>query len=68
MSRTLRDHEELCSERYANIERRLTILENKVDGIHEIIEGFKTEIIRVAIKCFGLVFITICGAVFVIKM
>ena len=33
MARTLRDHEDVCSIRYENIERRLTSIEQNIDDI-----------------------------------
>jgi hypothetical protein len=68
MAKTLKDHEEVCAERYASIDRRLTNLEHKVDRIHDMIEGFKTEIIKIALRGAGMIMVAICGAVFVIKM
>jgi len=65
---TLATHEAICAERYASIEHRLAQLEHKVDSLHATIDGFKDFIIKLAIKTgFGLI-LTICGAVFVIKM
>ena len=42
MAKTLKDHEEVCSMRYAAIEKRLDNLDAKIDGIHKEIDGFKT--------------------------
>jgi hypothetical protein len=67
MARTLKDHEEVCSYRYENIERRLTSVEDKIDGIHKEIDGFKTFIVKLAIKSFGGLILAISAAVFVIK-
>jgi hypothetical protein len=68
MARTLRDHEDVCQLRYENIERRLTSVEAKIDDIHHEIDGFKTFIVKLAIKSFGGLVVAICAAVFVIKM
>jgi hypothetical protein len=68
MAKTLKDHEELCSIRYENIERRLTSVEDKIDGIHKEIDGFKTFIVKLAVKSGLGLFALVCGAVFVIKM
>jgi hypothetical protein len=68
MAKTLKDHEEVCSIRYENIERRLTSVEEKIDGIHKEIDGFKTFIVKLAIKSGLGLFVLVCGAVFVIKM
>jgi len=68
MARTLKDHEDVCQLRYENIERRLTSVEAKIDDIHREIDGFKTFIVKLAIKSFGGLIVAICAAVFVIKM
>ena len=67
MARTLKDHEELCSIRYENIERRLTSIEENIDEIHREIDGFKTFIVKLAVKSFGGLIVAISAAVFVIK-
>jgi ribulose 1,5-bisphosphate carboxylase large subunit-like protein len=68
MAKTLKDHEELCSIRYENIERRLVSIEANIDEIHREIDGFKNFILGLAVKCAMGVFAIVCGAVFVIKM
>ena len=65
---SLKEHEKLCEIRYAAVEKRLTNLESKIDEIHKIIDGFRDFIIKIAINSAVGVFITICGAVFVIKL
>lgn len=67
MAKTLKDHEEVCSMRYAAIEKRLDSLDAKIDGIHKEIDGFKTFLIKLAIKSALGIFTLVCGAVFVIK-
>jgi hypothetical protein len=68
MARTLKDHEEVCSIRYAAIEKRLDNLDLKIDGIHKEIDGFKTFLIKLAFRSGLGLFTLVCGAVFVIKM
>jgi ribulose 1,5-bisphosphate carboxylase large subunit-like protein len=68
MARTIKDHEELCSIRYENIERRLTGIEANIDEIHKEIDGFKNFILGLFIKSALGIFSLVCGAVFVIKM
>jgi hypothetical protein len=68
MARTLKDHEEVCSIRYAAIEKRLDNLDLKIDGIHKEIDGFKTFLIKLAFKSGLGLFTLVCGAVFVIMM
>ena len=67
MARTLKDHEELCALRYENIERRLTSIEGNINEIHKEIDGFKTFIVKLAVKSFGGLIVAISAAVFVIK-
>jgi len=68
MSRTLRDHEDVCNYRYSVIEKRLADLETKIDEIHREIDGFKTFIVKLAFKTGLGLFVVVCGAVFVIKL
>jgi hypothetical protein len=68
MARTLKDHEEVCSMRYAAIEKRLDSLDAKIDEIHKEIDGFKTFFVKLAFKTGLGIFTLVCGAVFVIKM
>ena len=67
MARTLRDHEDVCNYRYSVIEKRLADLETKIDEIHREIDGFKTFIVKLALKSFGGLILAISAAVFVIK-
>ncbi len=67
MARTLRDHEELCALRYENIERRLTSIEENIAELHREIDGFKTFIVKLALKSFLGLIVAISAAVFVIK-
>jgi hypothetical protein len=46
----------------------LAHLESKIDEIHKNIDSFKDFLLGLAIKSALGVFITICGAVFVIKI
>lgn len=68
MARTLKDHEEVCSIRYAAIEKRLDNLDAKIDEIHKEIDGFKTFLIHLAIKSGLGIISAICAAVFIIKI
>jgi hypothetical protein len=67
MARTLKDHEELCALRYENIERRLTSIEENIAELHREIDGFKTFIVKLALKSFLGLIVAISAAVFVIK-
>ncbi len=67
MARTLRDHEDVCSIRYENIERRLTSIEQNIAELHREIDGFKTFIVKLAFKSFLGLIVAISAAVFVIK-
>lgn len=43
MSSSLEDHEEVCAQRYADIERRMTSVEEKIDKLSEKIDAnFRT--------------------------
>jgi hypothetical protein len=68
MSRTLKDHEELCSIRHKNIEAKFDSIDQKIDKIQREIDGFKNFLLGLALKSFLGLFITICGAVFIIKL
>ena len=68
MSRTLKDHEELCSIRHKNIEAKFDSIDRKIDEIQHEITGFKNFLLGLAVKSFMGLFITVCGAVFIIKM
>lgn len=68
MARTLKDHEEVCSMRYAAIEKRLDNLDTKIDEIHKEIDGFKNFFVKLAFRSGLGIFTLVCGAVFVIKM
>jgi len=68
VARTLKDHEDVCNYRYSVIEKRLADLEVKIDEIHREIDGFKTFIVKLAIKSGLGLFVVVCGAVFVIRM
>ena len=68
MARTLKDHEQLCEQRYENIERRLTSVEDKIDGIHKEIDGFKTFIVKLALKSFVGIVGVLAAAIWAIKL
>lgn len=64
---TLKEHERLCEQRYAAVEKRLEHLEAKIDDIHGIIDGFKDFFLKLAVKSAMGIFTLVCAAVFVIK-
>lgn len=68
MARTLKDHEDVCNIRYQAIDEKLAKLEAKVDEIHREIDGFKTFIVKLAVKSGVSIFAIICAAVFVVKL
>lgn len=44
MSSSLQDHEEVCAQRYAEIDRRMTSVEEKIDKLSEKIDSnFRTQ-------------------------
>lgn len=65
---TLKEHIATCDERYKNIEKRLTSVESKIDEIHSTIDSFRDFLLKLAVKSFLGLVVTIAGAVFVIKM
>jgi len=65
---TLKEHEILCEQRYKSVEARLTNLETKIDEIHSTIDGFRDFLLKLAVKTFLGLIVTIAGAVFVIKL
>ena len=65
---TLREHERLCEQRYASIEKRLDSVENKIDEIHDTIDTFKDFFLKLAVKSALGIFTLVCAAVFVIKL
>lgn len=67
MARSLKDHEDVCNIRYAAIDEKLVKLEYKVDEIHREIDGFKTFIVKLAVKSGVSIFAIVCGAVFIVK-
>ena len=67
MARTLKDHEDVCNIRYQAIDEKLAKLEQKVDEIRQEIDGFKTFIVKLAVRTGLSLFVVVCGAVFVIK-
>lgn len=64
---TLSDHIKECEYRYNEINRRLDSLEKKVDGISNLIESVKTQIITLAIRSAIGILVLVCSAVIVIK-
>ncbi len=67
MARTLKDHEDVCNIRYQAIDEKLAKLEHKVDEIHKEIDGFKTFIVKLAVKSGISIFAVVCAAVFIVK-
>jgi septation ring formation regulator EzrA len=65
---TLKDHEKLCEQRFSEVNRRLESVENKIDEIHDTIDGFKDFLLGLAVKSVFGIFVVVCGAVFVIKL
>jgi len=65
---TLKEHEKLCEQRFSEVNRRLESVEHKIDKIHSTIDGFQRYLLQLAIKTGLGLFVTICGAVFVIKL
>jgi hypothetical protein len=59
MSSTLEDHEKLCEQRYAEVERRLGNVEDKLEDMRtEMGENFRRNT-NLVLTCFGLILSTI---------
>lgn len=65
---TLEEHILQCELRYQEINHRLDTLEQKVDELKTIVEGFRNTIIDYAIKGFIGLVLLIAGSVFVIQI
>ena len=64
---SLEAHVDLCSMRYDSLDKRLTKIEAKVDKIHQIIDDFKSELIKIAVKSALGIVTSLCLTVWVIK-
>jgi hypothetical protein len=64
---SLEAHVDLCSIRYDSLDKRLTVIEAKVDEIHQIIDDFKSEIVKIAFKSAIGIVSALCVTVWVIK-
>lgn len=67
MAKTLKDHEEVCSIRYAAIEARLTNLEVKIDKIEAKMADLRLDFFKIMVGTAGSIITAIIGAVAVIK-
>jgi hypothetical protein len=68
MARSLKDHEEVCQERMKNIEAKFDKIDTKIDEIRHEIDGFKTFLVKIAIKSAVGILSLVCAAVFVVKL
>ena len=59
MSSTLEDHEEICAQRYADIERRITNVENKVEKLNEDMNNSFKRTTNLILTGFSLIISTI---------
>jgi hypothetical protein len=64
---TLQQHVHECDLRYQEINRRLDSLEKKVDGISNLIESVKTQIITLAVRSAIGILVLVCSAVLIVK-
>jgi hypothetical protein len=63
----LSQHEELCEQRYGEINRRLDRIEMTIDNIERSIDGFKNFVLQGAIKVGIGAIIALFSAVYVVK-
>jgi len=64
---TLSQHEAVCEQRYTEINRRLSNLEDKVEAIQNSIDGFKDWYIKQTLRSGIGVIITLILSVYFIK-
>jgi hypothetical protein len=63
----LSQHEELCEQRYGEINRRLDRIEMTIDNIERSIDGFKNQFIQISVKVGIGALIALFSAVYVVK-
>lgn len=56
-------HVKLCAQRYGDLERRITSVENKIDALRDTVERSRTDIWKVVIGCCGTVVVAVISAV-----
>jgi hypothetical protein len=59
-------HVQLCSQRYKELDERLTNLESKVDKISEKIDTFKSDFVKILVTTAGSVIVALIGCAGVI--
>lgn len=65
---SLEAHVDLCAYRYANLDRRLTLIERKVETIHnDIIEGQKS-VTKVLVGTAGTIIASVLSVVIILIM
>ena len=52
-------HVDLCASRYEAVEKRLTSLESKIDVIHNKIDSFRTDIVKILVGSAGTISVAI---------
>ena len=62
-SEDLKIHTELCAQRYANLDQRLTNVESKVDTLTNKVEQQHNDIIKTLIGTGGTIVVAIISAV-----
>lgn len=59
----LNTHVDLCAQRYAELDSRMTSIEAKIDLIHAKFDGFRGEIVKILIGSVSSIIIAIIGAI-----
>lgn len=57
--RDLALHVDLCASRYEAVEKRLVSLEAKIDEIHDKIDSFRTDIVKILVGSAGTISVAI---------
>jgi len=59
----LEAHVDLCAQRYANLDARVTSIETKLDLIHQKLDDFKSEIAWMLIKGGATIIMFLLGTI-----
>ena len=65
---SLEAHVDLCAIRYANLDKRLTNVENKIDEVHEDIKDGNQSMIKVLIGAAGTIVAGLLSTIVVLLM
>jgi len=60
---SLETHVELCAQRYAELDRRITIIESKIDEIVIRVDGIGVEFKKSLLTAVGTIIVALIGSV-----